>query len=182
MDNVPANIWAGLDGLFWHRAASPALTIWYLFVLFVLSLATLWLLNGKPGRSCLRLLAASLLPLPRCPCPADLYANRVFTYAPSSCWGRWPALPGARWDELLDRFGPFALAMLLAGLVCVAVWGQGEEQKAVMLPLGASPCQPCTGALQRVRFDRLRAALLFFGRYGFMICRATQSASASPKA
>ncbi len=167
VDNVPANIWAGLDGLFWHTAASPALTIWYLFVLFVLSLATLWLLNGKPGRLPW-LLAASLLLFPL-PLPADLYADRVFTYAPFFLLGAMAGAAGARWDELLDRFWPFALAMLLAGLVCVAVWGQGEEQKAVMLPLGALSMPALHGALQRVRFDRLRAALLFFGRYGFMI-------------
>ncbi len=167
VDNLPANAWAGLEGLFWHTAASPALSIWYLFVLFVLSLATLWLLDGKPERLPW-LLAVSLLLYPL-PVPAYLYADRVFTYAPFFLLGAMAGAAGARWNEMLDRYWIFALALLLAGLVCVALWGQGEERKAVMLPLGALSMPALHGTLRRVGFGRLRATLLFFGRYSFMI-------------
>ncbi len=167
VDHVPASAWAGLNGLFWHTAASPALSIWYLLVLFVLSLATLWLLNGKATRLPW-LLAGSLL-LYNLPVPAYLYADRVFTYAPFFLLGALAGFAGTKWDRLLDKAWPFALAGLLAGLVCVAFWGQGEEQKAVMLPLGALSMPALHGALRRVGPGFLRAGLLFFGRYSFMI-------------
>lgn len=34
VDNRPASLVTGLENLFWHTADSPALSIWYLFVLF----------------------------------------------------------------------------------------------------------------------------------------------------
>ena len=60
VDNAPAGFLAGLQGLFWDTGASPALSIWYLFVLFVVSLAAILVLNGRVGRAVM-LVAGGLL-------------------------------------------------------------------------------------------------------------------------
>ncbi|MDE2319763.1 MAG: acyltransferase [Rhodospirillales bacterium] len=167
VDHVPVSIAAGINGLFWHTAASPALSVWYLFVLFVLSMATLWLLNGRRKRLPW-LLAASLL-LYWLPVPAYAYADRVFAYAPFFLMGTAAGFAEPRWNQAMDRFWPWALVALLAGLVCVALWGQGVEQKAVMLPLGALSMPALHGAMRRIPPSRVQTMLLFFGRYSFII-------------
>lgn len=167
VDHAPASLLAGLAGLFWHSAASPALSVWYLFVLFVLSLATRWALAGKAGRLPW-LLTVSVLIYPF-NLPAYLYLDRVFTYAPFFLLGAMAGFAGARWSALMDRFWPYALALLLGGLTGVAIWGQGEAQKAVLLPLGVLSMPALHGALRRLEARRARGALLALGRYSFMI-------------
>lgn len=167
VDHVPASILAGLDGLFWHTANSPALCIWYLVVLFVLSLGTLWLLDGQ-SEKLPWLLAASLL-LCWLPVPAYAYADRVVTYAPFFLMGAAAGFAGPRWTSLIDGLWPWALALLMTGLVGVALCGQGVEQKAVMLPLGALSMPALHGAMRRIKPGRMKAMLLFFGRYSLVI-------------
>ncbi|MBU6398023.1 MAG: acyltransferase [Rhodospirillales bacterium] len=167
VDHVPASISAGLDGLFWHTEASPALSIWYMFVLFVLSIATLWLLDGQPKRLSW-LLAFSLL-LCWLPVPAYAYMDRVFAYAPFFLMGAAAGFAEPRWNQLMDRAWPWALAALLAGLIGVALWGREGEQETVMLPLGTLSMLALHGAMRRIQPGRLHGILLFFGRYSFMI-------------
>ena len=167
VDHVPPSIAAGLYGLFLYTAASPALCVWYLFVLFMLSIATLWLLDGRHER--LPWLLATSLLLYWLPVPSYAYADRVFTYAPFFLMGAAAGFAEPRWNQWMDRFWLLMLATLLAALACVVIWGQGEEQKAVMLPLGTL-CMPALhGAIRRIQPGRLYAALLFFGRYSFII-------------
>ncbi|MDE1905206.1 MAG: acyltransferase [Rhodospirillales bacterium] len=167
VDHVPASILTGLDGLFWHTANSPALSVWYLFVLFTLSLATLWVMGGQRNRLPW-LLAASLL-LCWLPVPPYVYADRIFTYAPFFLMGTLAGFAEPRWNILMDRFWPLAIAALLAGLIGVALWGQGVEQKAVMLPLGALSMPALHGAMRRIQPGRAEEVLLFFGRHSFLI-------------
>lgn len=167
VDHAPANIAAGLDGLFWHTGNSPALSIWYLFVLFVLSLATLWLLNGKAERLAW-LVAMSLLLYPF-NLPTYAYADRVFTYAPFFLLGAMAGFAGPRWDRILDACWPYALMLFTAGLICVALRGQSESQKAVMLPLGMLSMPALHGAMRHIGNAKWRTGLLFFGRCSFAI-------------
>ena len=167
VDHVPVSVAAGLDGLFWHTATSPALSIWYLFVLFVLSIATLGLLDGQRERLAW-LLAVSLL-LCWLKVPAYAYADRIFAYAPFFLMGAAAGFAEPRWNQTMDRLWPWTLAALLAGLVCVALWGQGGEQEAVMLPLGALSMPALHGATRRIKPGRTHNVLLFLGRYSFMI-------------
>ncbi|MDE2238606.1 MAG: acyltransferase [Rhodospirillales bacterium] len=167
VDHVPSSILAGLNGLFWYTEESPALSVWYLFVLFALSIATLWLLDGQ-SRKLPWLLAASLL-LCWLPMPAYLYVDRVFAYAPFFLMGAAAGFAEPRWSQMMDRAWPWTLAALLAGLICVALWARSGEQEALMLPLGALSMLALHGAMRRIKPGRTQTALLFFGRYSFMI-------------
>jgi fucose 4-O-acetylase-like acetyltransferase len=75
VDEAPPTLAAGLLSLVLHTENSPALTIWYLFVLFVFSLVTPWLLHLlRQNRILLALLAAALYLVEL---PDILFANRV---------------------------------------------------------------------------------------------------------
>ncbi|MGE4481715.1 acyltransferase family protein [Acidocella sp.] len=167
VDNVPPDVWAGLTGLFWHSAASPALSIWYLFVLFILTMATLWFLDGQ-ARRLPWLLVASLC-LFWVPVPAYLYADRVFTYAPFFLLGAMAGFASREWDARMDRFWPFALALFLAGLTGVALWGRGDEQKILLLPLGALSMPALHGLARWLERHGIYGSLRALGRYSFMI-------------
>ncbi|MDD2705372.1 MAG: acyltransferase family protein [Acidocella sp.] len=167
VDNPPAGLAAGLLGLVWHTAASPALSIWYLFVLFVVSLGAMVLLGGRPARWPL-LLGLSLL-LYVLPLPAYMYADRVGEYAVFFMLGTGAGFAGARWDGLVDRIWPAALVLLLLALTAVALFDAQWPEKWVLLPVGALSLPAIHGALRNMSATSLQALFLVLGRYGFMI-------------
>jgi len=74
VDNAPASLASGLADLLWRTGASPASSIWYLFVLFTVSLAAMALLAGRPARP--HRLAARLVPAALRPAFARLLLSR----------------------------------------------------------------------------------------------------------
>lgn len=170
VDNTPPSLTAGLAGLFWHTAASPALSVWYLFVLFVLVLATRWALDGQIERLA-NLLALALLAY-WLPVPGYLYADRLTGYAPFFLLGALAGFARASWERCLTRLWRPALLCLLAGLSVVALWGQDWPQPFYMLPLGVISMPALHGAMRALRAQRAqraRAALLVLGRASFAI-------------
>jgi fucose 4-O-acetylase-like acetyltransferase len=85
VDNAPAGLAAGLTGLFWATAHSPALSLWYLPVLFTLSLTGMALGAARPGR--MKWLFAAALVLYILPVPPVI--TRCF-FSPA----RGPGCPG----------------------------------------------------------------------------------------
>ncbi len=93
VDNAPAGLLSGLSALVWHTLHSPALSVWYLFVLFVVSLGSMVILDGQTRR--LPWLLGGLLLLYALPLPAYVYLDRVGHYAiffglgaGPACWAR----------------------------------------------------------------------------------------------
>ncbi len=166
VDNMPAGFWDGLSGLLWHTARSPALSVWYLFVLFVVSLGAMVLLAGKPSRLPWLLAGAMILYL--LPLPAYVYLDRVGTYAVFFGLGAWAGILGARWDNFMDRSWPWLLALLLCGLALVVFFGANWPEKLTLLPLGALSMPAIHGWLRFWAASSHRV-LLFLGRYSFMI-------------
>jgi fucose 4-O-acetylase-like acetyltransferase len=167
VDNPPAGFMAGLLGLVWHTAASPALSVWYLFVLFVVSLATLAALGGRAARW--PLLLAATLALYALPLPAYVYADRVGEYAVFFVLGTGAGFLGARWEALIDRIWPGALTLLLAALAAVALFGAHWPEKPVMLPIGLLSFPAIHGALRNMQAGSLYSLFLRLGRYSFVI-------------
>lgn len=82
VDNPPEGFWGGMRDLFWTTAHSPALTVWYLAVLFLCTAAALpvaWLGLGGTGLVALGL----LLQLPDVPAIAylDRFAHHFLFFA-----------------------------------------------------------------------------------------------------
>jgi len=113
VDNLPPDPWSGLRALVWDTANSPATSVWYLFALFVFSLATppLRRAGGFPAL----LGAAALLYL--LPAPPLLYLDRISGYFLFFAAGVLAGAHAARWDAIADRAWKPALAALLATLV-----------------------------------------------------------------
>ncbi len=167
VDNAPAGLWAGLLGLLWHTARSPALSIWYLFVLFVVSLGTVAWLDGRARR--LPWLLAFLLALYALPLPGYCYADRIGTYAVFFGLGLSAGVLGARWNAFMDRLWPLLLALLMVCLAGVAWFGASWPEKYVLLPVGALSMPAIHGWLRYVAASSPGVILLLLGRYSFMI-------------
>ncbi len=166
VDNAPAGLFSGLADLLWHTARSPASSIWYLFVLFGVSIAYMMLLDGHTQRLPWLVGLCALIYL--LPLPAYLYLDRLGTYAVFFGLGAWAGFLGARWDRFMDRHWPVMLAVFLAGLVGVAQFGAAWPEKLTLLPLGALSMPALHGWL-RCYLAKSLPVLLFFGRYSFMI-------------
>ena len=169
VDNVPTGLGAGLLALVWNTGQSPALSIWYLFVLFVVSLVTLWLLDGRAAR--LPWLLAASLALFWVPLPAYAYANRVAEFAPFFLLGAAGGFAGAWWEAWMQRHWRHAMLLFGAVLVAVAlVPARAEwEQRIILLLAGSLSFPAIHGLLRDLRFPALQSALALLGRYSFMI-------------
>jgi fucose 4-O-acetylase-like acetyltransferase len=166
VDNRPAGLADGLLSLVWHTAASPAMSIWYLFVLFVVSLAAPVLVWADAGR--LRLLLAIGLALYCLPLPAYLYADRVGHYMIFFVLGVCAGRAGEGWSRFVDanwRWLGAGFAGALALIICCgAGWPEGLE----LLPVGALSMPVLHGLVRNCRADFTRV-FLWLGRYSFMI-------------
>ncbi len=139
VDNVPPTGWAALDMLLIHTAESPALSVWYIGVLFVYVSATPLLLRlpAMPvpvfaRRQARRLglesipSVAWLLPVAALlyliQAPAIVYADRICRFYIFFVLGGLAALAGPRWWAFIDRFHAVAMILLIA---LVSVVGLG---------------------------------------------------------
>jgi fucose 4-O-acetylase-like acetyltransferase len=166
VDNMPASLGAGLAGLVWRTGESPALSTWYLFVLFAVSLAVMVALDGRPRRAGWAV-AAGLI-LYALPLPAVMYADRVGRYAVFFILGVTAGLAGARWDAFVDRTWRRWMGVLLVSLALVAGFGTTWPEKLTLLPVGVVSMPAIHGWLRYLRQDSL-PGLIFLGRYSFMI-------------
>jgi fucose 4-O-acetylase-like acetyltransferase len=163
VDNAPAGLAAGLDGLFWHTGASPARSIWYAFVLFVFSVAALPLLRaGGPG-----LLLGVAAVVYALPCPALLYADDVGRYFVFFALGIAAGMaPG--WVAWLDRYWR-KLGVVFAGLLVWIVLCGDIVSFPVTLILTGALSMPVLHGLVRNLVKTPARVFLFLGRYSFMI-------------
>ncbi len=166
VDNAPASFGAGLLSLVWHTAQSPSLTIWYLVVLFVVSLMSVALLRGEARR--LPVLLLVCLALNAVPLPRYLYLDRIGQYAIFFALGAWAGVAGARWSAWMDRNWPVCLSVFLPGLVLVMIIGPHLPPTAPLLPIGMLSMPALHGWLRSFG-STPPGWLLKLGRYVFMI-------------
>lgn len=98
VDNPPDGLWGGLVDLFWTTGHSPALTVWYLLVLFLSTVLALPLLHLGIGTSGLVALGLALQFLDL---PPIAYLDRLAGYFLFFAAGLWVA---ARQDRVLPAF------------------------------------------------------------------------------
>ncbi|MDE8345100.1 MAG: acyltransferase [Acidocella sp.] len=166
VDNPPAGLVSGLLDLFWNTEDSPALSIWYLFVLFSVSLITLVLVDARPQRLPWLLLGALLLYA--VPLPAYMYLDRIGTYAVFFMFGANASRLGARWERFMARFWPGLLVMLASSIAVIVIYGEYWPERLILLPVGALSMPAIHGWL---RFSPVSTSqiLKWLGRNSFMI-------------
>ena len=135
VDNRPEGLLDGLQDLFWTTAQSPAVTVWYLLVLFLATLVAvplLWLGVGTTGLVLLGLALQFTDP------PPIAYLDRFaahFVFFAAGAWvaarqeaalplferlqGLWWALFGAALGLALAGWLDARQAMLACGLLCI---------------------------------------------------------------
>lgn len=163
VDNRPSGLWAGLGGMVWNTGASPALSVWYLAVLFVYRAATP-LLARRRGLPIL--VAAALYPLPA---PPLMYADRICLYYVFFVAGRLAAGAGGRWSAALDRWWPVCAVafVLLLGSVCAGLFpidfvagAAGWPYRALMLATSLVAIPTVHGLVRATPLARSRALVL----------------------
>jgi fucose 4-O-acetylase-like acetyltransferase len=166
VDFRPGSIVSGLEELLWHTAASPAISIWYLFVLFVLSIVTPLLIFMDRGR--LRYIFLISLLLYCVPLPAYVYLDHVSKYAVFFVVGLWAGGRRGDWDDLVDRYWRECLLLLLCGLVSVAIFGRNWPERLELFPLGIIS-MPALHGLVRHLGSISAQTFLWLGQNSFMI-------------
>ncbi len=134
-------------------------------MLFTLSLAGMALGAARPGR--IGWLAAAALALYAAPVPAVMYLDRVAHYAVFFVVGAWAGLAGPAWSRAIDRNWPPAMALFLAALVAIGVFGRGWSAGVTLLGAGLLSLPALHGWLRCFRLPS--PALLLLGRCSFMV-------------
>ena len=166
VDNRPAGVAPGLENLFWHTAKSPAISVWYLFVLFVLSVVAPVLVRA--GHGGMRWLLAFMLLLYFLPLPQYVYLDHISRYAVYFAIGAYAGSRDTGWTRFVDRSWHPCLAVFAAALAGVACFGAGVPEKIFLLPIGLISLPALHGL---VRNAALASApvFLWLGRNSFMI-------------
>ncbi len=158
VDNPPDGFLGGVYGLLWDTERSPALSIWYLAVLFVVGCLTPPLVVAAGGGLWLvALVAAIAFALP---VPAVAYMDRVAGFWIFFVAGLAAARAGGAWLAAIDRWWPAALALLAA--LCVLLARAEGSYWTRMLICGAVALPALHGLVRWGVFAR-SSALLFLG-------------------
>ncbi len=121
VDNAPESVATGLNNLFLHTQHSPAMSVWYIGVLFVYVIATPLLLRlpriGRlPTEVPLLLIAIAMYAIPA---PPILYMDRICRFFIFFVAGGLAARAGTTWLSSIDRWHVPALLVLAALLIYV---------------------------------------------------------------
>jgi fucose 4-O-acetylase-like acetyltransferase len=166
VDHAPKRVAAGIASLVWHTADSADGSIWYLFVLFVVSVSTPVLLWADAGR--LRFLLAVAAGLYFLPLPPYVYADHVGRYAIFFTSGVWAGRQGAAWTGFIETHYRGLIVLLAVALLMVAVFGAHWPVAVVLLPVGLLS-MPALHGFVRHRGAGFGQVLHWLGRYCFMI-------------
>jgi peptidoglycan/LPS O-acetylase OafA/YrhL len=170
VDNVPnGGFSGGLDALFWHTAHSPALTVWYLMVLFVSTMLAVVLRRCGAGSTGLVLLGFALQLIE---VPPVMYLDRVADYFLFFAAGIWVAERQDRLLPIFDRWLPLWWVLFAAGLLAsMTIWFNVPWQLTppeAMLLCGLLAIPALHGLVRRPAVARLGWPLVL-GHYAMAI-------------
>lgn len=163
VDDSPPGVLEGLRHLIFDTGSSPALFIWYIYVLFVFCAATplLWAASG--GRMAIPLVVAAVL---FCiPLGTDFYLDQIRKHYIFFVLGGVVAIHRAAAMALFRRFFPVAAACFVASFGLLLVDALGDFQKLIVGTLSI----PVLHQLVRLPLFERDKILAYFGNHSFAI-------------
>jgi len=166
VDNLPMSAGQALSALLWDTDHSPATSVWYIAVLFVLCVSTPPLLRLLAGRTRnLLLLTVALYVLP---VPHVMYLDRVAGYYVFFVLGGLAAEAGEHWLGIMDRHVRGWLAALVAALAASYFLSTWLTHPAALFLCGVIS-MPALHGLVRLPALSKAQGLLLVGCYSFVI-------------
>lgn len=169
VDAAPSGLLQGLCDAFWHTANSPVIMIWFLWVLFFLTLGALPLLCLPRAAGAWRAapVLAVGLGLFLTGLPEVMYLNKLADHAVFFALGLIAGLLGARATAAIDRAWPVALVVLLAlsGATALGL----IDRRWALLAAGLPAIPALHGLVRRLDRGEVGRALLFLGRFSMVI-------------
>ena len=166
VDNPPASLIGGIADLVWSPLRSPAYSLWYLAVLFLLGLMAPVLLFAARGR--IWLVVAAFAALEFVPLPWHLYLAECGRYGLFFAAGLAAGSLGARWSGWIDRNRAKLLLLFGAGFVLTALYGHAVPFGLRLVAFGLVS-MPALHALVRSPDLSSDRALATIGRYSMAI-------------
>jgi fucose 4-O-acetylase-like acetyltransferase len=166
VDNQVTSLFTGITNLLWHTQDSPALSIWYLFVLFTLSIAAPVLVWANHGR--LNYLLILGLFIYCIPLPAYLYLDHIGEYTIFFALGACAAHQEKNWISFVDRTWPILFFLWLLALALIAGFGKDWPVRFELLPVGILSMAALHGLVRHLPVT-LASIFNWLGRNCFMI-------------
>jgi fucose 4-O-acetylase-like acetyltransferase len=166
VDNTPVSLPRALIGMIWDTDNSPAISVWYIFVVFVLTILTpamFWFTRGRLAPLLLLAAVVYLLPIPHV-----MYLDRVARFLLFFSLGGAAATMGNRWLEYVDRFYLAALAVLAIFLVVVLLEFDAISDRMRLFMCGVASMPALHGLVRRSGLSH-SGALLTLGAMSFVI-------------
>jgi peptidoglycan/LPS O-acetylase OafA/YrhL len=150
----------------WNTDASPALSVWYLCVLFVFCIATPPLMRLLGNRTSLLVALAALLYA--LPVPHVIYLDRVARYYVFFALGGLAAVAGERWLTAVDRWTWAALATFSGVLIATLFSAITLTPETSLLVCGVLSMPALHGLIRTPPLCESRG-LLTIGTFSFVI-------------
>ncbi len=166
VDNQVTSPLVGIANLLWHTQDSPALSIWYLFVLFTLSIASPVLVWANRGQLNYLLMLGFLI---YCvPLPAYLYLDHIGEYTIFFALGASAARHEKNWIRFVDRWWRVLLLLWLFALALIAGFGKDWPVRFELLSVGILSMAALHGLVRHLPVT-LASIFIWLGRNCFMI-------------
>jgi fucose 4-O-acetylase-like acetyltransferase len=166
IDSPPSSVTEALGGLFWDTDRSPAISVWYIAVLFVFCVATPLILRLLGNRTrALFVLGAVLCSLRL---PHVMYLDTIAHFYLFFILGGMAADAGQGWLDFVDRFTWLSLGALLLAVIAVLGPLDGLSRISKLLICGSISMPALHGLIRKPIFSDSRM-LLTLGTFSFVI-------------
>ena len=151
VDNAPSSAMDGLIGMIWNTDHSPAISVWYIVVVFALTISTPPLLWATGGRIWPILVLAAVLYAS--PMAHVLYLDRIARFFLFFALGGLAARGADRWLEFIDKTCYLWLLALFAALAAVLVEFDSLSDAFRLLVCGVISMPALHGLVRRSRLS-----------------------------
>ncbi len=163
VDGVPDNFLTGLYHLFWETQFSPAISVWYVFVLFsycALIPPLLWISGQRLWPLFLLSCGIYLLPL-----PDILYLHKIGHHLPFFLLGGLAAQHLAPYQKRLDQKALWCLLAFFGGFILLFF----TESWAIKYAVIGTLSMPALHGLIRMPSFKTSRTLTFLGHHAYII-------------